>query len=328
MPNQPVVILHSQFSPQPCREEALAIEQTDMIAEVLRKSGFYVKKIAFSFEIVKIIEELRQINPQFVFNLVEEVEGSGSFLHLAPALLDYLNIQYTGCSTEASFLTTNKIVAKKILTAHQIATPEWLSEEADGPIASLERYIVKPISEDGSSSIDENAVVSIQDVGELRRILRLAEIKSGKKNFAERYIDGREFYIGMLGRQDAPHILPAVELKYFGFEAANKPKVRSYPAKWDAQSFEYQNTEINLDFAPQDRPATEEMQRIARKCWSIFALKGYASVDFRVDRSGKPWVLEINTNPYLHADVSSFVAAAYKDNIPFEEIIQQIVSAI
>jgi D-alanine-D-alanine ligase len=104
--------------------------------------------------------------------------------------------------------------------------------------------------------------------------------------------------------------------------------VCTYNAKWDEDSFEYKHTEICLDFDQKDQLMIEELNNIALLCWEIFGLKGYVRIDFRIDRYCKPWVLEINTNPYLHANMSAFVAAAWKDNVMFDEIVQRIISAI
>jgi D-alanine-D-alanine ligase len=75
------------------------------------------------------------MNPLFVFNLVESVEGNGQLIHLAPALLDHLNMPYTGCSQEAIFVTSNKILSKKLLQLAGVASPPWLW--AENPVESV-----------------------------------------------------------------------------------------------------------------------------------------------------------------------------------------------
>jgi len=63
---------------------------------------------------------------------------------------------------------------------------------------------------------------------------------------------------------------------------------------------------------------------LARKCWIVFGLRGYVRVDFRVDRDGQPWILEINTNPCISPD-AGFAAALAQAGIPYEEAIRRIV---
>jgi D-alanine-D-alanine ligase len=53
-------------------------------------------------------------------------------------------------------------------------------------------------------------------------------------------------------------------------------------------------------------------------------LKGYARVDFRVDPSGQPWILEVNTNPCLSPD-GGFYAAAERASLTFNQVIKRII---
>ena len=36
------------------------------------------------------------------------MEENGSLIHLAPAMLEFLGVRYTGCPSQAMYLTTNK----------------------------------------------------------------------------------------------------------------------------------------------------------------------------------------------------------------------------
>ena len=69
------------------------------------------------------------LSPHVVFNLVETLAGKGSLIYFAPALLDFLKIPYTGCRTDAMFLTSNKPLTKKIMQGAGIATPPGLPSE-------------------------------------------------------------------------------------------------------------------------------------------------------------------------------------------------------
>ena len=75
-------------------------------------------------------------------------------------------------------------------------------------------------------------------------------------------------------------------------------------------------------------PATSELlarlQHLAGACWRLFGLRGYARVDFRVDRQGQPWILEINANPCLSPD-AGFVAAAGRAGLSYEAMLQRIL---
>jgi D-alanine-D-alanine ligase len=64
---------------------------------------------------------------------------------------------------------------------------------------------------------------------------------------------------------------------------------------------------------------------LARACWDLFALDGYARVDLRIDESGRPWVLEINANPCLSPD-AGFAAALAQAGIAYGDAIGWLVS--
>src|SRR5262249_32024233 len=138
-------------------------------------------------------QRLEALRPSFVFNLVEAVRGQGRLIHLATALLDTMGLTYTGCRTEAMFLTSHKPMAKERMRAHGIATPDWMwvpagrraNPEFAGP------YIVKSVWEDASIGLDASAVVS--DRRKLGETLRRKRRLFGGDWFVERYVDGREF---------------------------------------------------------------------------------------------------------------------------------------
>ena len=59
---------------------------------------------------------------------------------------------------------------------------------------------------------------------------------------------------------------------------------------------------LSPDFVREDDALLNELRDISEKCWKHFNLRGYARIDFRVDKQGKPWVLEINANPCINPD--------------------------
>ena len=69
-----------------------------------------------------------------------------------------------------------------------------------------------------------------------------------------------------------------------------------------------------------------ELAALAFECWRLFGLRGYARVDFRVDREGRPWILEVNANPCLSAD-AGYMAAAAEAGLEPEEVVRRILSA-
>jgi D-alanine-D-alanine ligase len=104
------------------------------------------------------------------------------------------------------------------------------------------------------------------------------------------------------------------------------PRILDYASKWDKESFAYQNTPHDLDLPEADRPLVDQLVDLSLQCWRLFDLKGYARVDFRVDRAGRPFVLEINPNPCLSPD-AGFAAMLERAGMDFDACIDRIIAA-
>ena len=81
----------------------------------------------------------------------------------------------------------------------------------------------------------------------------------------------------------------------------------------------------SFQFPPEDSPLLDRMADLAKRCWHLFGLHGYARVDFRVDHDNNPWILEVNANPCLSPD-AGFAATAARAGLPFGEVVERIVN--
>ena len=141
--------------------------------------------------------------------------------------------------------------------------------------------------------------------------------------FAEQYIEGREFNLSLLAAANGPQVLPPAEID-FSRLPAGQPRIVGYRAKWIAESPEYHGTPRRFDHPASDRPLLDRLCELARASWDLFGLRGYARVDFRVDRRGQPWILEINANPCLSPD-AGFAAALGQAGIAFPQAVERIL---
>jgi D-alanine-D-alanine ligase len=327
-----VLVLHDQVSPAARADELDILVQAESIAQALRGLGHDVSRLDFPLDLEGAIHEIRARRPDVVFNLVESVMGTGRLVYLAPAILDSAGVSYTGGTTEALFLTSNKILTKKWLRRHGMETPDWWDLQA---LETLERraekeplprrVIVKSVWEDASVGLDGGSVIEVGGPGSLRRVILERRPRLGGEAFAEEYIEGREFNVSLLAGGDGPNVLPVAEIEFVDYPP-EKPKVLDYSAKWKTDSFEYRNTVRRFDFPDRDRTLVERLARMAQDCWSVFGLSGYARVDFRVDAGGRPWLLEINSNPCLSPD-AGFIAAAGRGGLSFADVVQRIVES-
>ena len=319
MKKRNAVILHNQVGPDSPKDELDVLVQVEAVRCSLAELGYRPLVIPFSLDVGAALQALLQAEPLFVFNLVETVAGDGRLIHLAPALLDHLRLPYTGSGQEAIFVTSNKVLSKRLFQQAGIPTPPWL--EAGPPLdacwAGAGTYLLKSVWEHASNWFGDDSVVCAASAAELRGRLELKNRNGGF--FAERYIEGREFNQALL----AAECLPTAEMRFVDYPE-NKLRIVDFRAKWEEDSFEFIHTQRGFDLSATDRPLVDELQTVSRRCWERFGLAGYARVDFRVDAGGQPWVLEINTNPCLAPD-GGFFAAAARAGLSYTHMVERIV---
>jgi D-alanine-D-alanine ligase len=319
MKNNKVVLLYNKISDNPKDDELDVVRQMKHIEGALKILGYQSCRVPFSIDLPAVMKELRAIRPLLAFNLVETVEGTGELLHLGPSILHHLRIPYTGVQLEPMFLTTSKILAKKQLNLLKIHTSEWHTIDQVSALRRDEMYIVKPIAEDGSLGIDEHCVFSGGDREYLKKLKKMDK----DKFFIEQYINGREFNLSLLGGKAGPQVMPPAEILFKDYPEG-KHRIVGYNAKWTEDSFEYNHTPRTFRYKKEDQPLLEQLKSMALQCWHAFELKGYVRVDFRVDKSGIPYVLEINGNPCISPE-SGYVAATKRAGLKFHQVIERII---
>src|SRR5262249_27458588 len=160
------------------------------------------------------------------------------------------------------------------MKAAGIATPDW-SDPGDMP-GFAGPYIVKSCWEHASIGIDDASVVA--DREKLPALIRRRQRRHGGEWFVERYVEGREFNLSLLASEQGVELLPPAEMCFVGYPAG-KPRIVNYAAKWDEAAFEFHATQRRFDFAADDRDLLVGLDSVARACWRLFGLRGYARVD-------------------------------------------------
>ncbi|MBI5814278.1 MAG: D-alanine--D-alanine ligase [Nitrospinae bacterium] len=317
-----ITVLHGVIPPDAPPDEQDTLEQLKGVMNALAALGHEAEPLPFSLDLEAAALELKKRNPEAVFNLVDSVNGSGRLIHLAPSLLDYLGIPYTGSKTEGIFTTSAKLTAKKIMTSAGLPTPSWVAMD-NGRNGGAGRYIVKSMWEHASVGLDEDSVFFASGAAEAAGAVAEKTEKNGGEWYAEEYIDGREFNISVIGGAGGPRTFPPAEILFDGY-GEGKLKVVGYRAKWVEDSFEYTHTPRSFEFAEKDRPLLERLSKLSLECWRLFGLKGYVRVDFRVDGGGNPWILEVNANPCI-TTYSGFAAAAGQGGLDYEAMTGKIL---
>ncbi|MGA1874292.1 MAG: D-alanine--D-alanine ligase family protein [bacterium] len=320
-----ITILQDQIPEWASEDEQDVSAQSEAIFRALSNLGYEPGVYFFSFDLEAMARAFQEANPLVVFNLVEAVSGKGQLIYTAPAMMDSLKQPYTGSSAEALFLTSNKLLAKRMLRASGISTPPWISGESslEHDLLSDQPYIIKSVWEHASIGLNENSVLRVKDGRQLHEEMKRRQAQLGGACFAEAYVEGREFNLTLLAGETGPEILPPAEIRFLDYPDG-KARIVDFSAKWKEESFEFLHTRREYHFPEGDTPLLQEMGKIARECWKVFELRGYARVDFRIDHTGKPWVLEINANPCLAPD-SGFVAAARQAGLDFDQVIERVI---
>lgn len=324
-----ILFIHDDIPPDAPPDAVDAIAQAEFIGSLLSQLGIESSRLAFTADLSAMRERIVAASPDLVFNLVESVGGAGRLIHLAPALLDDMAVPYTGAGTEAMFLTSNKLLAKRWLARSDMPTPAWAEVDRGrltlhGNAVFPSQYLIKSVWEEASIGIDDSSVIRAGAADALASEIDLRRERLGGDAFAEAYVEGREFNLSLLADAfGGCEALPPAEIEFVGYDA-NKPRIVTYAAKWDESAFEYINTRRTFDFPAADRSLLDTLSDLARRCWTLFGLRGYARVDFRVDSAGCPFILEINANPCLAPD-AGFMAAAGRAGLSNQAVVTRII---
>jgi len=352
---RPIAVVHNAVTGPARPDETDVLVQVDAVSRALTGLGYYPVAVPCDLNLAALKTTLAEMRPMGVFNLVESLENRGSLIHVVPSLLDALAIPYTGCPATAVYATSHKVMAKERLHLAGLPTPAWINpfpldmpwqgalapgtdrSPSAGPDGSplprnsgaskhqdMERlWIIKSVWEHGSLGLEaENLVTGTP--GSVARLLKARAADLGGACFAEQFIAGREFNLSLLADRSGVHVLPPAEILFPG-TPAGRPAMVGFRAKWETDSEEYRNTPRRFDFLPGETPLLAELKTLARRCWDLFHLAGYARVDFRVDPSGRPFILEINTNPCLSPD-AGFAAALDRAGISYKQAVQEMVT--
>ena len=294
------------------------------VARTLRSLGHRVSVLGAHGDVKRLITGLLRRKPELVFNLME-MFGDNVFGDIpVTGLLDLLGLRYTGSGPGELYLSQDKGLTKKLLAFDGILYPRFAvfskqqgSFETGGNLRMP--LFVKPLRSDsslgiGGKSLVHDAVALMERVTAIRKELNDSAL-------AEEYIEGREFYVGVLGNGQ-PKALPPIEVDFTGFPEG-VPKVLDSKAKWDEDSKEYKGTKSVLANLPDELRA--RLQKVAVDAFRALRVRDYGRVDLRLTDTGDIYVLEVNASCYLERS-SEFAMAAAAAGLDYPRLIERIVN--
>ena len=319
--NPRVLIVHNAVDAHATIAERDVLAQVEVVERACRRWGYPCETLPCTADLQPFIARLTNDPPDVVFNLAEALAGHDRLAWLIPATAETLGIPCTGTPAVPLHLTNDKLRTKQKLQLAGLPTPAWQTLESLADPKQFAafvpgQYILKAIGEHASLGLDDSAVVQVSTAEELRAQLVRQTERLKKPCFAEQFIAGREFNLSLLAElpvsvklfPNAPAmVLAPAEIDFSSFPPG-KPRIVGHAAKWEEGAFEYDHTPRKFDFPPSDEPLLQRLRSLARSCWQVLELDGWARVDFRVDESGQPWILEVNANCCLSPD-AGFAAA-------------------
>ncbi|HVY48294.1 MAG TPA: D-alanine--D-alanine ligase [Minicystis sp.] len=327
-----IVIFNRDFEGAEADPENKAREDIKGIAEhvieLLERDGYETDGLGVTGDVFAAVEGIKAFAPDAVFNLCESIGGDNRFEPLVPLLLEREGIAYTGSGPMTLTLSLHKHKAKDVLRGRGVPTPEavHLTTPDVSRVNLPFPLIVKPAREDASVGISRESVV--HDPASLAR--RVTHVLSHYRQPAlvERYIEGREIYVSMLGRPDGPpQIFPFYEID-FSLLPADRPRIVSFEGKWVENSDEFVGTKPVLctGLSPELQARITE---VALAGFEAMEIRDYARLDIRLPQSGPdagtPYVIDVNPNCDLSHEAGGYAKAARAAGLGYDEVIRRIV---
>ena len=234
------------------------------------------------------------------------LHGPGGEDGTVQGALEFLGVPYTGSGVLGSAIGMDKLRSKRLAQAAGVPTPEFvLLRTASDLDLALKRLglplIVKPGSQ--GSSVGMARVERAEDLPAAWKDARRIE----PTVFAEQWIAGGEYTVGLLQGQALPAIRIETPRSFYDYEA-----------KYLRDDTRY--------FCPSGLSAQAEQQlaKLALASYDACGAEGWGRADFMMDAAGQPLLLEINTVPGM-TDHSLVPMAARAAGIDFDELVWRVL---
>jgi D-alanine-D-alanine ligase len=305
--------------PEDALEEYDSLETVDAIAAALKSLGHSVVKLSGGR---KFLTNILQSYVDFVFNISEGRGNYRSREAQIPAVLEMLDIPYSGSDPQCLAVALDKPLTKKLVQAAGVRTPKWevVSDRREMEEVCQDSFplpaFIKPAFEGSSKGIRLGC--RVEDRDQMARVTAAVLEQYRQPVMVEEFISGDEVTVGVVGNSP-PQIVGIMRIL---------PKKRS-------NSFVY-SLEIKRDWQNQvDYECPAQLEAKVLKKIADFSLRAYntlgcrdfARLDFRLDQKGMPCFLEINPLPGLNPKSSDLPIMAYKMGWNYQGLISSVLNA-
>lgn len=294
------------------------------VHRALSSIGHDIRFKGFNDDVGTLLEAIKASEADVIFNLAESSLGQYEFDKNIPALLELLDIPYTGCGPMGLMLCNNKAITKKILIYHNILVPRFcvyrIGEAVKFSSGFKAPFFVKPLKEEASTGISQRSLAENEE--KCRERVKYVHQDLQKDALVEEYIDGRELYVSVMGQGKSVRIFPVWELKFTNDEY-REPRIATRHAKWNENYRKKWGIKNELA-DPLPAGVEEKIIETCKKAYRVLNLDGYARFDLRLTSGGEVYIIEANANPEL-AKGEDFAASAEKEGIAYEELIEKII---
>lgn len=302
-----------------CEQEITTI--VPMVIQSLKERGYQAETMRADFNLWENLKA-RKSGFDIVLNLAEAFGGGNDKETVVPAMLEGLNVPFTGATAHNMHFTLDKEKTKLVLMAHGLpgVKHQLFKTSNEGLKSGLEfPLIVKPVREEASIGIYHDSVV--ENEISLRRKVSDLLVRYNQPVMAEEFIRGREISVGIIGNYPNLQTFPPLE---FLFEGANSEleQIRSYEYKWGGKKEQMVRAKLPAD-------VVERLVFYSETAFVVTDCCDYARMDYRIDPDGNIYFLEVNYNPGIgpntHGLNNTLTMMASFEGYTFEDLIEKII---
>jgi D-alanine-D-alanine ligase len=323
-----LALIHEELVPpaEATGEQSLSADwktEFDVIS-FLRAAGHEVHALGVGDDLRVVRQGIEDGKAQIAFNLLEHFHEVPIFDQNVVSYLELLRLPYTGCNPRGLLLARDKALTKKLLAYHRILVPDFAVFPIGRAVRRPKRLafplIVKSLTQEASIGIAQASVVD--DDGKLKDRVQFIHESSGTDAIVERYVEGRELYVSILGNRRL-EVFPVWEM-FFTNMPAGAWHIATDRVKWN-RSYQAKHA-IKTDSAEGlDPDELTRIQHVCKRVYRTLGLSGYARIDLRRDVAGNLYVLEANPNPQL-AYGEDFAESAERAGMSYEALLQRILT--